>query len=153
VQRVQTNRFLPAEVIVMHPRRWAAFMAAFDVDSRPLIAPSGAGVNQAGVLEAVASQQVVGQMHGLPVVTDPNMPTTLGAGTNEDVIHVLRASDLLLFESGVRTRALEQTRADGLTVLLQVYGYLAFTAGRYPQSVVEISGSALATTTFTGAIS
>ncbi|EID10189.1 phage major capsid protein [Mycolicibacterium phlei] len=148
IQRVHTLRFLPPEVIVMHPRRWAWFMSVFDGDDRPLMALSGPGVNQVGVLENVASQQIVGHMHGLPVVTDPNIPTTLGTSTNEDVIHVLRASDLLLFESGIRTRTLEQTRAESLTVLLQVYGYLAFTAARYPKSVVEIAGSALKAPTF-----
>ncbi|MCG5433479.1 DNA primase [Mycobacterium sp. MYCO198283] len=76
-------------------------------------------------------------------MTDPNLPTNLGAGNNEDVVHVLRASDLLLFESSVRTRALQETRTTTLTVLLQVYGYLAFTAGRIPKSICEIGGTAL----------
>lgn len=148
VQRVHTLRFLPPEVIVMHPRRWAWFMSVFDGDDRPLMALAGPGVNQVATLGAVASQQVVGQMHGLPVVTDPNLPTTLGAGTNQDVIHVVRVSDLLLFESGIRSRTLDQTLAENLTVLLQIYGYLAFTAERYPKSIVEIGGTALVAPTF-----
>lgn len=148
IQRVHTQRFMAPEVIVMHPRRWAAFTALFDTTDRPLIVPSGPGQNVIAEQGGVVSQQVVGQMHGLPVVTDPNLPITLGAGTNEDVIHVLRASDLLLFESSIRTRALQETRATTLTVLLQVYGYLAFTAGRQPKSVVEIGGTALTAPTF-----
>ena len=35
---------------------------------------------------------------------------------------------------------LPETKAQNLTVLLQIYNYLAFSAGRYPQSVVEITG-------------
>ncbi|ASD53407.1 major capsid protein [Mycobacterium phage Lucky2013] len=146
IQRVHTSRFLEPEVIVMHPRRWASFHAIFAGDDRPLIVPSGPGFNNLGVLTEVASQRVVGQMHGLPVVTDPTLPTTVN--TDQDVIHVLRASDLALFESSVRMRALQETRAESLTVLLQVYGYLAFTAARFPQSVVEISGTALSAPTF-----
>jgi HK97 family phage major capsid protein len=148
VQRVHTQRFLPPEVIVMHPRRWAAFTALFDGNDRPLLITSGAGENQIGEFGGVVAQQIVGTMHGLPVVTDPSMPTTLGAGTNEDVVHVLRASDLLLFESSIRTRALQETRATTLTVLLQVYGFLAFTAERQPKSIVEIGGTALTAPTF-----
>ncbi|AAN12659.1 major head protein [Mycobacterium phage Omega] len=148
IQRVHTSRFLEPEVIVMHPRRWASFHAIFAGDDRPLIVPSGPGFNNLGVLTEVASQRVVGQMHGLPVVTDPTLPTTLGTGTDQDVIHVLRASDLALFESSVRMRALQETRAENLSVLLQVYGYLAFTAARFPQSVVEIGGTALTAPTF-----
>jgi hypothetical protein len=99
-------------------------------------------------LGAVAAEQVVGQMHGLPVITDPNMPTTLGAGTNEDVVHIIRASDLLLFESGIRTRVLPDVGSGNLTVRLQVYGYMAFTAGRYPKSIVEIGGTGLVAPSF-----
>lgn len=148
VQRVHTQRYMAPTVIVMHPRRWAFFLAAVDGQKRPLVVPSGPGVNALATLGAVAAEQVVGNMHGLPVVTDPNLPTTLGTGTNEDVIHVLRASDLLLFESGIRSRVLPEVGSGTLTVRLQVYGYLAFTAARYPKSVVEIGGTALAAPSF-----
>lgn len=148
IQRIYTSRFQSPEVIVMHPRRWAAFTAMLDANGRPLVVPNGPADNQLGEFGGVVTQQFVGTMHGLPVVTDPGLPTNLGAGTNQDVIHVLKASDLVLFESSVRTRALQETRATTLTVLLQVYGYLAFTAGRFPQSVVEIGGTALTAPTF-----
>ncbi|MFG2678296.1 phage major capsid protein [Streptomyces sp. NPDC048392] len=149
VQRVHTGRFMPPTVIVMHPRRWAWFLAALDSNDRPLIVPNaGNPQNAIATLGVVGAEQVVGQMHGLPVVTDPNMPTSLGTGTNEDVIHVVRASDLLLYESGIRSRAMPEVGSGTLTVRLQVYGYLAFTAGRYPKSVVEIGGAGLAAPTF-----
>lgn len=149
VQRVHTQRFMPPTVIVMHPRRWAWFLAASDSAGRPLVVPNaGNPQNAIATLGAVAAEQVVGQMHGLPVVTDPSMPTALGAGTNEDVIHILRASDILLFESGIRSRVLPDVGSGNLTVRLQIYGYLAFTAARYPASVVEIGGSGLAAPSF-----
>ena len=105
-------------------------------------------MNAAGVLEAVESQQVVGQVQGLPVVTDPNIPINFGGGTNQDPIYVMRAEDLWLWETGIRARVLPETLAGQLTVKLQVYSYIAFTAARYPASIVEISG--LTTPTFTG---
>ncbi|MFL5995888.1 MAG: phage major capsid protein [Streptomyces sp.] len=149
VQRVHTTRFMPPTAIVMHPRRWAWFLAASDSAGRPLVVPdAGNPMNAVATLGAVAAEQVVGQMHGLPVVTDPSMPTTLGAGTNEDVIHVVRASDLLLFESGIRSRVLPDVGSGNLTVRLQVYGYAAFTAGRYPTSVVEIGSTGLVSPSF-----
>jgi HK97 family phage major capsid protein len=149
VQRIHTSRFQPPTVIVMHPRRWAWFLAATDSTGRPLVVP-GAGnpMNAVATLGAVAAEQVVGHMHGLPVVTDPNLPTTLGTGTNEDVIHVMRSSDLLLWESPLRTRVLQEVGSGTLTIRLQVYGYLAFTAARYPASVVELGGSGLAGPSF-----
>jgi len=88
----------------------------------------------------VDSQAVVGRLHGLPVVTDPSIPTTGGAANNEDPIIVARFDDLILWEGGVRGRVLPQTKAMTLTVLIQLYGYLAFTAARFPASVVEVTG-------------
>lgn len=149
VQRVHTLRFMPPTVIVMHPRRWAYLLAASDSNGRPLVVPdAGNPQNAIATLGVVGAEQVVGQMHGLPVVTDPNMPTNLGAGTNEDVVHILRASDLVLYESGIRSRAMQEVGSGTLTVRLQVYGYLAFTAARYPASVVEIGGTGLVSPTF-----
>ncbi len=103
----------------------------FLVRNRLVAALSGANspMNVAGVLTDVASQQVVGQMHGLPVVTDPNISTTSGSESptgTEDIIYVVRASDIVLSESGMRARVLPETKAPNLTVLLQIYGYLAF---------------------------
>lgn len=145
IQLVHTKRFLPPEVIVMHPRRWGWFQSLLDTADRPLFLPSSNGLfNAAGILEDVASQQVVGQMFGLPVVTDPNISITAGSEYSsygdEDVIYVLRASDLVLWESGIRARVLPETKASNLTVLLQIYNYLAFSAARYPQSVVTVTG-------------
>jgi len=141
IQRIHSQRFMSPNVIVMHPRRWGWFLSLLDTTERPLFLPAANnGQNLAGLLSAVESQQVVGQMHGLPVVTDPNIATTLGTGTNEDAIYVMRASDVVLWESGIRTRVLQETRAENLTVLLQVYSYLAFSAERFPKSVAEITG-------------
>ena len=141
VQTIHTTRFLPPEVIVMHPRRWGWFLSLLDASQRPLfLGTANAPMNVAGVLTDVASQQIVGSMHGLPVVTDPNIPVTQGTGNNEDPVFVARASDLVLWEGGIRARVMPETRATTLTVLLQIYSYLAFSASRYPQSIVELTG-------------
>ena len=125
----------------MHPRRWGWFLSLLDASQRPLfLGTANAPMNVAGVLTDVASQQVVGSMHGLPVVTDQNIPVDQGTGNNEDPVFVLRASDLVLWEGGIRARVMPETRATTLTVLLQIFSYLAFSAARYPQSVVEITG-------------
>jgi len=141
IQTIHVSRFLPPEVVVMHPRRWGWLLTLLDTQNRPLFVPEGNSPwNAAGLLEDVDSQQVVGRTHGLPIVTDPNIATNLGAGTNEDQIFVMRASDLVLWESGIRARVLPETRAANLTVLLQIYSYLAFSCARYPAAVITLSG-------------
>ena len=149
VQQIHTGRYLPPTVIVMHPRRWGWMLAALDSSSRPLVVPAAQGPQNAlGGFETVGSQQVVGSIQGLPVVTDPSIPTTLGSSTNEDRIIVMRASDSILWESAVKTRVLPDVGSGTLTVRLQVYGYLAFTAERFPTGISVISGSGLATQSF-----
>jgi HK97 family phage major capsid protein len=145
IQQVHTSRFLPPEVIVMHPRRWGWLLSLLDTVGRPLFIPSAQGAfNAAGILTDVDSQCVVGSVQGLPVVTDPNISVNSGSEYSsygdEDVIYVARVSDGILWESGIRARVLPETKAANLTVLLQIYSYLAFTAARYPQSIVTISG-------------
>jgi hypothetical protein len=82
-------------------------------------------------------------MHGLPVYVDANIPTNLGAGTNEDVILVLRAADLLLFESVPRLRVLQEVLSGTLAVRFQLYAYSAFMAGRYPAAISTVGGTGL----------
>jgi HK97 family phage major capsid protein len=148
VQQIHTGRFLPPTVIVMHPRRWGWFLAALDSANRPLVVPNANNpTNAVGVQAGVESQQIVGTIMGLPVVTDPSIPTTAGAGT-EDQIIVMRASDLVLWESGIKTRVLPDVGSGTLTVRLQVYGYVAFTAARLPKAVSVISGTGLIAPTF-----
>ncbi|OBH86176.1 DNA primase [Mycobacterium sp. E2989] len=82
-------------------------------------------------------------MQGLPIITDPNFPTNLGSETptgTEDSILITRVTDNVLWESGIRTMAYPETLSGQLTVRLQVFGYLAFTAGRYPVSTAEVTG-------------
>lgn len=148
IQQVHTNRFLPPTVIVMHPRRWGWLLSARDNDGRPLVAASGPGVNGIATFGGVSSEGIVGEMLGLPVAVDANIPTNLGSGTNEDRVLVLRATDCVLYESAIRTRVLPDVGSGTLTVRLQVYGYLAFTSERQSKSVGIVSGTGLVTPVF-----
>jgi hypothetical protein len=140
IQAVWTTRFASPDAIVMHPRRWGWFLSLLDSTDRPLFLDNGSSpMNVAGLSTAVAPEAVVGKMHGLPVVADPNIPTNLGGGSNQDAIYVLRSKDLVLYESGLRAEAFREPLAANLSVLLQVSSYDAFLS-RYPSSIVEISG-------------
>lgn len=146
VQQVHTGRFMPPDAIVMHPRRWAFFLAAVDSQSRPLVTPYS-GMNAVGETGGVVSQGYVGTLMGLPVYVDPNIPITLGGGT-EDRIIVGRFDDAILWEGQAKSEAFRETYANQLSVLLRFYNYVAFTGGRYPKSFSVVSGTGLVTPTF-----
>lgn len=128
--------------IVMHPRRWGAFTATLDGDSRPILGINGLPLlNPAAVGEA-AQYGFVGNLLGLPVYVDANIPTNLGGGTNEDVILIFADPVVHLWERDEDpvTLAFEQTSGTALTIQLIAYGYAAFTAGRYPGASGTVTG-------------
>jgi hypothetical protein len=90
----------------------------------------------------VEPQDLVGRVLGLPIFTDAVLSTSLGGGSGvgtEDSIFVLRAQDIVLYESGVRARVMPEPLAQTLSVLVQLYSYLAL-AVRFPASIVELTG-------------
>jgi HK97 family phage major capsid protein len=146
---------LEPQLFAMHPRRWGALTAETDTTGRPLMG-LGAGSQNALAVNQTPGQwsagnnpddprqaRTVGSMQGLPIVTDANLPTNIGTNL-EDVVLAYDPRVSLLWEEGdgmPRQLRFEQTLAQNLTVKLVIYGYAAFTAGRYPQSVARVGGA------------
>jgi hypothetical protein len=83
--------------------------------------------------------------NGLKVVVDFNVPTNLGAGTNQDEVYVVASDECHLWEdpqAPVMIRA-EQPNAAQLGVLLVAYQYFAYTFQRYANNPAKISGTGL----------
>lgn len=149
IQQIHTGRFLPPNKIFMHPRRWAWYTVSLDTAGRPLVVPSeNLPQNVLAAMSGVVSEGFVGTLQGLPVYVDPNIPTNLGAGTNEDRIIVLRSDDVILFEGTPRAEAFRETYANQLSVLLRFYNYAALHSERYPKSISVVSGTGLVAPTF-----
>lgn len=150
VQQIITQRGLPPDTIVMHPRRWGWITAASDTTNRPLLEIGGGGDLQApGTAGGINQLGDAGfTIQGLRVIVDANLPTTLGASTTEDTALVYRAADLYLWEGQPIMRAFPQTFAGNLEVLLQVYSYFAFTSERYSKAVAQITGTGMIAPTF-----
>jgi HK97 family phage major capsid protein len=151
-QLVQTNVFQNPTHWVMHPRRLAFLLAGVDGSQRPLVLPA---LN--GPMNAVATgpgQAYYGNsgytLMGLPIIADANVRTNAGAGSNEDRIYCVNANEMHLWEQAGSPFALnfDATGAGSLTIKSVVYGYSAFTAGRYPGAVSIISGTGLVAPTF-----
>lgn len=150
IQTVHTNRFLPPDTVIMHPRRWAALLADVDSSGRPLVVPNaGQGpFNNVAEQSGVNSQGYVGTIQGLPVYVDSLIPTNIGAGTNQDRVIVARMADLMAWEGNVKAEAFPQTYANQLSVFVRLYNYMSFQPARYPKSISVVDGAGLVTPTF-----
>jgi HK97 family phage major capsid protein len=154
IQRIQTNFFAGPNFILMHPRRLAFILAAVDDQKRPLAVPVP-NFNGQPAFASGNGAPVYGNsgytMLGLPIITDANVTTANGAGTNEDVIIIGNTQEAHLFEQGNGEPMMlrfEQPKAAELDITMIVYGYSAFTADRYPNAFALVGGTGLVTPTF-----
>jgi HK97 family phage major capsid protein len=149
LQQINTQRFSPANVLIMHPRRWGALTIALDSTGRPIVQVDGPGFNAVGAGVAAGVKRV-GTLLGVEVYTDPNIRTNQGAGTNEDSIIVARREDLYVWENngGAPETFTFVEVAGPASIRLAVYGNFAFSAGRYPVGVARLSGVGLVPPTF-----
>jgi HK97 family phage major capsid protein/HK97 family phage prohead protease len=147
IQRI-TSAYVNPDTIAIHPRRAAFLLAATDTTGRPLF-NAGAPQNAMGEVSGTVANGIAGGVQGMRVVIDPNIPTTVGAGTNEDVILVYDSTQLFLFEEGApRTRVFEDVGSGTMTVRLSCYGFFAFLGTRYPAAISVITGTGNVPPTF-----
>jgi HK97 family phage major capsid protein len=148
LQQIEAGVFMPATHLVMHPRRWAFFLSAIGTN-QAMMGLSGAPAQLLGSQGAAEyGPGVRGTLAGVPVIVDANLPTNISS--TQDTILAVTNSELFLWEqpgAPLLIRA-EQTGAGNLSVKLVVYGYSAFTAGRYPGAHGAITGSGLGAPTF-----
>lgn len=152
VQQIQTSFFGGPNYILMHPRRLAWILAALDQNDRPLALPTANGPQNAF---AVGDSSVVYgnsgySIAGLPVITDANIATNGGVGTNQDAIFVGNLQEAHLWENAGSPFMLrfEDVKSAELEVKMVVYGYSTYTHGRYPAAFSKITGTGLVAPTF-----
>jgi HK97 family phage major capsid protein len=151
-QQVESNVFIAPTHWIMHPRRLAAILASSDTTGSPLAVPTANGpMNAVAAGAGLPGYGNAGYtILGLPVITDANVLTNLGAATNQDEIYCVAAPEMHLWEQPGTPFALsfDQTIAGSLTLKTVVYGYGAFSAERYPLAASIISGTGLVAPTF-----
>ena len=151
IQRVQSNVFSGPNYILMHPRRLGFLLAAVDSTNRPLVVPNANGpMNAIGTFSGLGYGQS-GQysMLGLPIITDANVTTTNGAGSNEDIIYVVSSDEMHLWEAPQMPTYVRFEQPDGkVAIRIVLFGFSAFTAQRRPLAGAYIGGTGLVTPSF-----
>jgi HK97 family phage major capsid protein len=152
ISQVQSGVFMGVNALLMAPRRFWWFANAVGTSFPFMQILPGAVQQMPGRVDTDGyGQGPSGVLAGLPVYVDGNVSLTSGAGA-EDRIWGVTTDELHLWmdsSAPLLIRA-EQTKAANLGVLLVLYGYSAFTAGRYPGAHGNIRGTGLTTPTFVG---
>lgn len=146
VRQVAAQRFTRATHLVFNPLAWGWLLSEKDTTGRPLFSVGGSSgaFNTMGASDN-AGYELSGEMLGADVIVSGNVPTNLGAGTNETRIIAADMRDAFLWEDAAAPLFIraEQTNAASLGVTYVAYSYSAFTAGRQPKAVAVVSGTGL----------
>jgi len=146
---INGSRFKAPDTVVMHPRRWAWFASYVDSSGRPLVVPTAGGFNALANRDDNQGVGHVGQVLGMDVFTDANLPTNLGAGTNQDIVLTMVSDDVVLWESPLQAESFEAPYADSMGVLYRIFNYTALIPDRYLASLGQITGTGLTPPVFT----
>ena len=88
-------------ILLVHPRRYAWLMDAISTTGYPFMPPRPV---YSGSFANVAQENIVGELAGLKVLIDANLPVTSSGSGNADYAVLLRSSDLTLYRGQVQTQ-------------------------------------------------
>ncbi len=138
---VSDVRKRPPSAIFMRGGRYFWTVGSPDSEQEPLQRPG------TGIIPADADSGPFGPLCGLPVYLDATIPTTFGAGANQDAIYMPRTKDTLLLEDplGPRFTAFPASNLAGeLTVVLGWHHYVSAFTNLYPSGIGTLVGTGLA---------
>jgi len=123
-------------LVLMSPRRWFWLTAQVDTALQPIVGLSTEPPDP--------NSPYVGTISGLPILLSDAIPTTVGAGLDQDQIVLLRTQDMVLAldDRHMEITASLQMNATA-SVDVWVGRYMVFSAGRWPAGVGVISGTGL----------
>lgn len=149
ITNIFTNYFGAPNAIVMHPRTWARIVSAREsaTASTYIVGSPSAGQgrrsNQA--LPGYNGAPPRGELFGYPVFTTANVPTNLGAGTNESRVIVGNFDEgLILDRSGIELSSSEHVYFSTNQTIFRAEDRMGFTAARYPKAFSVVQGAGLA---------
>ena len=138
---VANTRGLPPTVALMQGYRSYWAMSSLDSSNRPIASPNTAVPRDPTM--AVGGQWASWSALGVPVLMHQGLPTTLGAGGNQDVVLFTRPEDLLLFEGAPRVIIAVNGTAGALASRIALHRYVAFIPHRLPQATASLVGTGL----------
>ena len=147
IAQVGDNRKLPPQVIAMTTSRWIWLHSAVFQDgtnaSPPVPGGPGRGFTAQVADLLVGDTTPIGHLAGFPTFLDGAIPTTLGAGSNQDLVVVTRPSDHLLLESEPVVRVMTDVLSGTLSARVDLFRHVVFLGGLYPSGTATIGGTGM----------
>ena len=151
IQQIQSTIYANPNAIIMHPRRLGFLLAGVDGSNRPLVVPNAYNpMNAIGTGNGTPQYGNSGySILGLPIITDANVATNIGASTNQDTIFVVDLNECHLWEEAGSPTYVKFEEPNGkVAINIVMFGMSAFTSLRYPGAIAQINGTGLAAPTF-----
>ena len=144
---IEKNAFAPADLAILHPSEWNWFLTGLDSQTRPLgIALTGAsGFNALGQFDpndVPSAPTIAGNIAGLGIVVDANVPVNLGGGTNESRYIMLNRRGFDIYETQPVFKIADQTSIGTLQYQFVLYGYYGVVS-RQPKMISVVSGTGM----------
>ena len=142
ITQVQTNGLVEPDTIVIHPALWNKIIASREADGHYTLGPGSQRIGR-----TASDPFPERSLFGYPVVTSFNVPTNLGAGTNETAIVVGNfKSGLILDRQGITIDDSSHVYFTSNQTVFRAEERVGFTAGREPLSFAKITGTGMITT-------
>jgi HK97 family phage major capsid protein len=136
---ISDTRLRAPGCVIMSGRRWFWLSSQTDSSNRPL-----GNIGAGNMVDPTGSDAgPFGPIHGLGVFLDGALPTTLGAGGNQDVVIVTRPRDLLVWQTTPILEVHTGTYADSMGVELIFRSYVAAVLDLYPTATSIVTGTGL----------
>lgn len=154
IQRIIVNGSVAPNAVVVHPRRASKWFSELDNSNRPLAVPVPHGAQNAlavspgGNGAPVAAGYTGYHIQGVAVYQSAQIPTTDGAGTNEDAVLIGDLSEMLLWRS---MPIFEVDRSVGFktgSVTMRARQAYAFLPTHAEKSLAAVTGTGLTTPSF-----
>jgi len=123
--------------LLISPRRVAWLMSSLQSEI-PVFAPGGAAPAPAG------APWDLGQLLGMRIIADGNVPTTYGAGTNAEIGMALLLPEDLYYTESAQYWTFKQALSAKLVYRFEVASFAYYWPTRRPQSIATVQGTAFA---------
>jgi HK97 family phage major capsid protein len=151
-QQIHAGNLQAPTGIVVHPRRFAFWASSVDNANRPLLTPMAVGMNPLATTngngEPVAQGFTGYSIHGMPVYVDANLPTTGGAGTNQDSILIADWKQQYTWLGPIMVDLDRSVMFKQSGVTVRARRYFATMAAHREDAFGKITGTAYVTPTF-----